>query len=471
MSSMSKTALFILLSVGLVVASVLGLASLGVLGGGTGNRLEPALDQGLQPAAQDGDATPTSGLDASLPIMTATSSPTAKPTALPSATTAPEATAAPTTQVAPTSSAKSTKRTTRTPTSTQTPTQTPTRTAAVAATNTPTRTRTATIAVSPTTTRTPSATPALVLTPTRTGLPSGSPTATPTRRASGSIVVDHNSVALFDQIPDAYIEAASRMRMLYIDASVGENINGGLDCLAYPSDEVSRPGCRRGSHPSPEFNAAPEDLDWARPGGYDRANWHYQPWSGAGCGMWSEKPQCFITMVDPLIQQYDVLSYQFSYMDIIEGSTIADPTEGFFVDSPRFRDVYDLEGYAAQHPDKTFIYWTTSLARAIGTREGEAFNEQMQEYAIAHGKPLFDVADILSHDPYGNPCYDNRDGVPYSHGSKSENYPDDGANIPAICQHYTTEVEGGHLGGVKTGSIRVAKAFWVLMARLAGWSG
>ncbi len=51
----------------------------------------------------------------------------------------------------------------------------------------------------------------------------------------------------------------------------------------------------------------------------------------------------------------------------------------------------------------------------------------------------------------------------------SENYPSDGLNRPAICQHYTTETDGGHLGSVSAGKIRVAKAVWVLMAQLAGW--
>jgi hypothetical protein len=94
----------------------------------------------------------------------------------------------------------------------------------------------------------------------------------------------------------------------------------------------------------------------------------------------------------------------------------------------------------------------------------------MRQYASANGKILFDVADILSHDPYGNPCYDNLDGVAYDNGNNSEDHPDDGVARLATCQHYTTEVEGGHLGSVSAGSIRVAKAFWVLMARIAGWN-
>ncbi len=132
--------------------------------------------------------------------------------------------------------------------------------------------------------------------------------------------------------------------------------------------------------------------------------------------------------------------------------------------------MYDLEAYEAAHPEMEFIYWTTSLSRAIGSPEAESFNDQMRQYAIANGKPLFDVADILSHDPDGNPCYDNRDGRPYVGETESENYPDDGRNTPAICPHYTTEVDGGHLGSVSLGKIRAAKAFWVLMAQLSGWN-
>ena len=54
-------------------------------------------------------------------------------------------------------------------------------------------------------------------------------------------------------------------------------------------------------------------------------------------------------------------------------------------------------------------------------------------------------------------------------GNQSENYANDGINRLAICQHYTTEIDGGHLGSVSSGKIRVAKAYWVLMAQIAGW--
>ena len=95
----------------------------------------------------------------------------------------------------------------------------------------------------------------------------------------------------------------------------------------------------------------------------------------------------------------------------------------------------------------------------------------MRQWTSDNDKILFDLADILSHSPDGAPCYDNRDGVAYTINSNTENHPDDGLNTLAICQHYTSETEGGHLGSPSAGKIRVSKAYWVLMARIAGWDG
>lgn len=306
--------------------------------------------------------------------------------------------------------------------------------------------------------------------------PAPSPTATPrpttiaptsTRPPLGSIVVDHTSVALFEQIPEQYLNAAANLRMLFIDRSVGQNISDGLTCLGYPSDEEAPSHCKRYIHPVSIYSVNPGEVNWSRPGGYSRSNWLYMPWEG-DCSSWSKKLDCFFALAGPVINQYDVVSFQFSYLEVgDENDNIDDQPGGYFWDNPSYSDVYDQEAFEAQHPGQVFIYWTSSLARGIGTNTALRFNDQMRQYAVANNKPLFDVADILSHTPDGRPCYDNRDGVPYL----TENYPNDGQNLPAICQEYTTETDGGHLGSVSAGKIRVAKAFWVLMARIAGWDG
>jgi hypothetical protein len=309
-------------------------------------------------------------------------------------------------------------------------------------------------------------------TPSPPTAPSPEASLTPaTARAipEGAIVVDHRSVELFEAIPEEYLQAAAALDMFFMDRSVGFNIHNSLDCLAFPSDEAAPSRCRRWEHVQPQWSADPARSGWSRPGGYDRSRWVFQTWPESDCATWRDEIRCFMEVMDESIGTYDVVSFQFSYLEVSPGSDIADPGTGFFSDDPGRMDAFDLRAYEAGHADQSFIYWTTSLARGIGSAEAVDFNEQMRALAIESGRPLFDVADILSHDPGGQPCFDNRDGVPYNNGNQSEDYPDDGLDLPAICPDYTTETDGGHLGRVAIGGIRVAKAFWVLMAQIAGW--
>lgn len=282
------------------------------------------------------------------------------------------------------------------------------------------------------------------------------------------ILVDHNSVALFEEIPQQYIDAAKNLRMLFIDRSVGGNITDGLSCLGYASISAAPNHCKR-----PDATAAGLVPNFAPNLRYDRSNWVYQYWnSSADNGLWSGKLPAFIDMATPQINNFDVLSFQHSYLEVMPGSGIDDSNGYFYNDPTKVQDVYDLRDFENLYPDKTIIYWTSSLSRGIGSPDSESFNSQMRQYAQQNNEVLFDVADIESHDPAGNPCYDNRDGVPFfnANGTLVENFPDDGLNLAAICKEYTSEAEGGHLGSMSTGKIRIAKAFWVLMAQIAGWN-
>ena len=296
---------------------------------------------------------------------------------------------------------------------------------------------------------------------------------------AAGFVVDHRHVDLFERIPDEFVTGARNLRMLFSDRSVGQNIHDALNCFTAPSWAQTPSSCRRDYYDTnwnwKTFTQADRDagrvpariLFNPDPVKYARSNWTYELRSGS----WSELTKDFIQSLAPsYLASKDVLSYQFSYLNVTETDDIAHPTNGFFGNRPDRYDVHDLEAFMATHPDKIFVWWTTSLARGIGTRVSTDFNQQMRQYARAQGKILFDAADILSHRHDGRPAHDNRDGVPYtSMTGQSENYPDDGFDYPAICQDYTTETDGGHLGSVSAGGIRVVKGMWVLMARVAGW--
>ncbi|MBI5645791.1 MAG: hypothetical protein HY962_02575 [Ignavibacteriae bacterium] len=274
------------------------------------------------------------------------------------------------------------------------------------------------------------------------------------------ILVDHRDVALFDSIPAQYRDAAQNLRMLFMDRSVGGNISDALNCLSVPWSNAPN-SCKRYQHRDSAYAVAPSEVYWN--GTWDRRRWRYEFWP-SGC---SEDANCFVNFIEPRIDSFDVVGFQFSYLAVMPGANIIHPIDGFFGTRTDRGTATSYTAFAARHPQKTVIWWTTSLARGIGSPESQAFNTAMRDYARNYNLVLFDVADILSHTPAGAPCFDNRDGVAFL----TENYPDDGLDIPAICPQYTTETDGGHLGSISAGGIRVAKAFWVLMARIAGWDG
>jgi len=164
---------------------------------------------------------------------------------------------------------------------------------------------------------------------------------------------------------------------------------------------------------------------------------------------WWDKLYYFVDRVNGLPpNSYDFVSFKFGYVDGISGANIDNK---FFNNDPddNFPSIEDLEALEAAHPDKTLILWTMGLARIIGTADAASFNQQMRNYAIENDKILMDIGDILSHDPSGAQCT-------YS-------------GFEALCAEYTDETEGGHLNA--RGMQRMAKAYWVMMAKLAGWEG
>ncbi len=280
--------------------------------------------------------------------------------------------------------------------------------------------------------------------PTATQLPDvPAPIASPTP-AGEALIIDHRSLELFDRIPDEYIQAAAGLRLLFRHASVGHNINEGLDCLM---DKT---------RPRPHFCDAGLPSDQiVYSSKYDRSNWVFEfhaPPPGINPGWW-DKLNLFVERVDNPQpgEEYDVYGFKFGYVDGIQGSAIDDE---FFLTQPggTYPNISALQALEERHPDKIFVYWTMGLARIVGTPDSQSFNQQMRDFAATHGKILMDIADIESHTPNGDACFTS---------------PDSGLEV--ICQDYTSEKEGGHLNAL--GSLRMAKAMWVMMARLAGWDG
>ncbi len=268
--------------------------------------------------------------------------------------------------------------------------------------------------------------------------------AKPSYSGAEALVIDHTSVASFDRIPKKYLDKARELTLYYIHLSHGKQIITGLEAMgrSNPNYRVavmfsSVPGLPPKENP-PALRIYRESLGpesyWSTESGMERTrraarmgefNFSMYAW----CGEMSSSNADF---VNAYLKKLSLLETEFTNMRFI---------------------------YMTGHVDGG----SAALSRN---------NNLIREYAKKNGKVLFDFADIESYDPNGK----------YYSGSGRINgecswcpkwcaaHPADCVDIPATCGHSDGSVQGGDPSMAYVCKLK-AKAFWVMMARLAGWDG
>jgi hypothetical protein len=253
---------------------------------------------------------------------------------------------------------------------------------------------------------------------------------------TGAIIADHTVISKFSSIPSTALSAAATKKTLFMHQSTGGNVDYlGLQCLAglQNDDSVFPQECITYSQ-----NAYIP---------YDNRNWNWKLWDQPTADAIAKVDE-WVSVVSAQQSNYQVLGMKFCYVD------------GWNQDFAYYRDhMLDLE---TRYPTKIFIWTTSVLWNEPGSscqdngfnscQNISEFNQQVRAYAIANHKPLYDMADIESHDPSGSLCLTS--------------------GYEGLCDAYYNGYGGGGGGHPDVdGSIRLAKGFWWLMARLSGWNG
>jgi IPT/TIG domain len=165
------------------------------------------------------------------------------------------------------------------------------------------------------------------------------------------IVADHAATSLAS-IPDAALPAAANQRLLVRHASVGGNINDGLDALH-------------------GLNAK-----------YDRSKWIFQNRGNPG---WQAKVDDLVTQTALQASSFDVLTMKFCYID-------SDASFTYYRDRMLWLE--------STYPTKRFVWWTMPI-ETTSNASRQAFNDSVRTFARDNGKVLFDIADVEAYNAAG----------------------------------------------------------------------
>lgn len=247
----------------------------------------------------------------------------------------------------------------------------------------------------------------------------------------GQILIDHTCCDI-SKVPTLWIqEAKTRFRVWYGHTSHGSQITSGMEVM----------------------NSDPFNFSWDGDGG----SLSYQETDGDlghnGDLAWE-------------VATRDQLDNEGNDRNLVMWSWcggVSDNTESGI--NIYLNAMNQLEG---DYPGVRFIYMTGHLDGSGVEGDLNRYNNQIRSYCLTHQKVLFDFADIESYDPDGNAflaLYAN-DNCDYISATGGGNWAIEWcAAHPGQC----SSCDCAHSQSLNCD--RKGRAFWWMLARMAGWSG
>ncbi len=250
----------------------------------------------------------------------------------------------------------------------------------------------------------------------------GGPYATSAGTSPASYIIDYRSLDI-DLIPQIYLDVAREYDIVFNHKSVGNNILDGLRELE--NQDSTRYSISIVEEPSAEW--------------YDSNNGTGEFEVGS-----NSDPSSKITEFSSLITSGygDHIDIAFMKLCYVDNTSTSDTIWNEYKSM--------MENLESSYPDVTFVWWTMPI-RTEGDEIRDNFNQLVRDYITNHNnssqdkKFLYDIASIESHDPNGQAVKDG--------------------SYEAMYDAYTND--GGHLN--ETGQERAARAWWMLLAKIAGY--
>ncbi|MFW9978725.1 MAG: hypothetical protein ACFFEJ_11650 [Candidatus Thorarchaeota archaeon] len=246
----------------------------------------------------------------------------------------------------------------------------------------------------------------------------------------GGLIIDHTCVDL-TSIPSEWIDAAqANVRIHYAHTSHGGQITTGLDRLESADSAYSQ---------AQGYLELPTDA-------------------GALCILDGNPPHSYITP--------DLYWETTGGVEITQGTLDDNPTitvslwswctQLYYYDTTQVQDYLDtMTALENANPDVTFVYMTCN-AQASGSEGYNRWvdNEMIRDYCTTNNKVLFDFADL--------DAWSNGDQNTYEYTYESTTY-----TIPVEHEDFNGD-QAGHT--TYSSCEQKGRAFWWLVASLAGWN-